>query len=80
MPTSARKSGSSSMIACGDSSLYNSHSREAGLSGDQIDAILAEAAKATGAASQQARAFASDAQNWLERFPKAADYTPGEVL
>ncbi|MBG28409.1 MAG: adenylosuccinate lyase [Opitutae bacterium] len=51
-----------------------------GLSGDQIDAILAEAAKATGAASQQARGFASDAQNWLERFPDAADYTPGEVL
>ncbi|MFP6901054.1 MAG: adenylosuccinate lyase [Opitutales bacterium] len=51
-----------------------------GLSQKKIEAILTEAANATGSASRQTRLFTERARRWMQRFPEAANYQPGDIL
>ncbi|MBP7274926.1 MAG: adenylosuccinate lyase [Kiritimatiellae bacterium] len=50
------------------------------LSRAEIDLVLARAARLTGMADPQTRAFARAAQSWVRRVPGAAEYRPAPIL
>ena len=52
----------------------------AAMSRGDMAGFLADAADATGSASRQTGLFIERAQRWMERFPEAANYQPGDIL
>ena len=51
-----------------------------GLSREKIEAILRDAADATGSAGRQTGLFTEASRRWMERFPESANYQPGDIL
>ena len=47
---------------------------------DEIEALIRDASGHTGAAQKQVAAFSAEAEEYLNRFPEASEYTPAEVI
>jgi adenylosuccinate lyase len=50
------------------------------LSGDDIQAIVDDAASLTGAAAAQVDSFCATVKSWVKRYPAAAKIKPGKIL
>lgn len=47
---------------------------------DEIEALIRDASGHTGTAQKQVAAFSAEAEDYLNRFPKASEYTPAEAI